>query len=766
SYPAFLQLAGDTGAFAGVLAHTPSLVGVGDGAEARRAFSALVSENYFEVLGVPIVRGRAFTAEESRPGQDIPVTIASWSYWQRTGFDPGIVGSTVRINERPFTIVGVTPQGFTGTMMVFGPEFFFPFGVYDTISNDFQGGLARTLEQADAYNLFLVGRLRPGVTLDALESPLGVAARRLEAALPGAYEDARLTAAPLPRFGTSTSPSDESVMGLLAALMLGLTGAVLVTVCLNLASMLMARGSARRKEFAVRLALGGGRFRIVRQLLTEGLLLSIVGGVGGVALGLLGINTLVSAFSAMLPITLVLDGSVSPALAGATLIFCLLATLSFALGPALRHSKADVLGDLKQHAGEDARRRRRAWMPRNPLVVGQVALSLALLIAAGLFVRMAQSALTADLGYRADNTVLAEVDGTLAGLSTPQILDLYSRVNTRLGAMPGATSAVGSIVPLGMVNMGRSVRRAGIPVAEGAKPATPEEGRAYSAAWNAVSGDYFDVMGIDLLQGRTFTETESFQQGAPTVVILDEALARKLWPDGSALGERVEFESRGEGPETKAVLEVVGITRSTRHDLFEKEPGGSVFVPFGQGTMGNAYFHVRPAGAAPGFAAEVRRLIRAEAPTLPLFSARTFAEHISSAIEYWALELAATLFGLFGALAMVVALVGIYGVMSYAVARRTREIGIRMAVGALPGTVRGMILGESLSMTLVGVALGLALGVATGRMLAGIFVDISAFDAVVFSVVPVGFLAAALLAAWIPARRATLINPVTALRTE
>lgn len=768
SYPAYQELAAQTSVFSGVFAHNPTLVGITEGDSSRRTFAVLVSRNYFDVLGVPIIRGRGFTEEEDRPGQDIPVAVASYSYWQRSGFSPDLVGSTIRINERPFTVVGITPQGFTGTMMVFGPELFFPLGVFHTLSNDFEGETARTLQRADAYNLFLVGRLADGMTREAAADRLAAASTQLERAFPAEYRDARLTLAPLPRFGTSTSPSDESVLGLLGAVMLGLTGAVLLTVCLNLASMLMARGRARRKEFAIRLALGGGRGRIVRQLLTEGLLLSLAGGVGGVALGLLAMRTLINAFAAALPITIVLDDSVSPALIVATLLFCGLATVWFALGPALRHSRADVLADLKPQAGEDVPDRRRRFMPRNPLLVAQVSLSLALLIAAGLFVRMTYAAISVDFGFRANDTVLAEVDSRLAGYTIPQTLDLYSGIERRLAARPDVESAsVGALVPLGMVSMGRTVRRAGINVPADARPQTPEAGQAFNAPWNAVSGDYFTTMGVTLLQGRTFTDVESYADGAASVVILDAALANRLWPNGGAVGQRIEFvERKRQADQPPVSFGVVGIVASTHRQLFEKEFPGAVYVPFAQGAMGGAYFHVRPRASEASFVDSVRGEIRAAAPGLPLFSARTFETHIGSSIEYWALQLSAGLFGVFGGLAMVVALVGIYGVMSYSVARRTREIGIRMAVGAMPGAVRRMILREGLSLTLAGVAIGLILGVGVGRLMASIFVDLSAFDPIAFAVVPAAFVVAAVVAAWIPASRATRVNPLAALRSE
>jgi putative ABC transport system permease protein len=767
SFPAYLELAAQGDLFDGVLAHDPTIVAIGQGADTRRTFGMLVSRNYFDVLGVPIIQGRGFTEDESAPGRDVPVVIVTYRFWQHSGFDPALVGKTLRINERDYTIVGITPRGFTGTMMVFGPELFFPLGVFHTLSNDFQGGGLQTLQRADAYHLFLVGRLRDGVSQETASARLQLSGERLERAFPAEYRDARVTIGLLPRFGTSTSPSDESALTLFAAVMLGLTAAVLLVVCLNLASMLLARGRARRKEFAIRLALGGGRSRIVRQLLVEGLLLSIAGGAIGVALGLFGVDALVSAFASMLPISIVLEGAVSPAVVVATFFFCLLATVWFALGPALQHSRTDVLSDLKPAAGDDVVSRRRRFMPRNPLVVGQVALSLGLLIAAGLFIRMAHTAIAVDFGFNADDTVLAEVDGKLAGYTTPQVLDRYRLIEQQLAALPGVDSAsVGALVPLGMVNISRAVRRAGLTIADGAKPQTPEEGRAYDTPWNAVSGRYFATMGLRLRQGRTFTDVESFAEAAPAVVVIDDALARKLWPEGNALGQRLQYNERETTESRSREFEIVGIVSAARRELFEKEWPGGVYVPFAQGALANAYFHVRPAQSASDWAVTVRNEIRKAAPGLPVFSAKTFASHMTASIEYWALRLSAGLFGLFGALAMIVALVGIYGVMSYAVVRRTREIGIRIAVGAVPTVVRRMILSESLSVTLLGVGLGWLLGIGVGRLLGNIFVDVASFDLLTFTVVPVVFTIAGVAAAWLPARRATKVSPMTALRAD
>lgn len=534
-------------------------------------------------------------------------------------------------------------------------------------------------------------------------------------------------------------------------------------MCLNLAAMLLARGRARRKELAVRLALGASRARVIRQLLVEGLLLSAAGGAIGAALATWGVGTLHAAFAALLPVSMTLDGLGSPLVGAATAGFCLLATVWFALGPALHHSRADVLSDLKAQPGTDPSPRRR-WRPRHPLVAAQVALSVALLIAAGLFVRMARTGMAVDLGFDADATVLAEVDPSLAGYDATRSLAVLGDVERRLAALPGVEAVgVAPVVPMGVIHLSRDVRRAGPDLPDGARPVASEEGRAFAAPFNAVNQGYFTAMGIRLLAGRTFTDVESYDAAAPPVAVLDDALARRLWPTGGALGERIQFETR-EGDRTAYV--VVGIVAPSHWTLFEAELPGAIFVPLARGPHSPAFLHVRGSPGTPVAADAVRQAIREAAPGLPLFSARPFADHVDGSIEFWALNGSSALFASFGLAAMIVALVGLYGVMAHAVARRTREIGIRIAVGAEPRAVRRMILGESLTTTLGGVVTGVLLGLAVGRLMASVFVDVAAFDLTVFAVAPLAFVGAALAAAWGPARRATHVQPTTALRAE
>ncbi len=778
SYGSFRELRDRKDVFSGVLAHTMAMVGVGEGKGNRRTFGSLVSSNYFETLGVRLPQGRTFTAAEEKPGAEIPVVIVSDVYWKKTGYQPDLVGSTVRINDRPFTVIGITPPNFTGTIMLIGPELYFPLGMFDALANDFEGSAKHSLEKIDGYNLFVVARLAPGVSRATANAALTGIADGLEQQHPVEYRTQNFIVGDLPRLSTSTNPSSEGPIKVLAAVLLALTGAVLLIVCFNLASLLFARGHARRKEFAIRLALGGGRGRIIRQLLTEGLVLALVGGLLGLGLATWSSELLIRALGSHVPIAMFLNAA-SPAVVVAMLVFSSLATLGFALGPALKFSRPDLLTDLKTQAGEDVATKRRRWLPRHPLVVAQIALSLGLLVTAGLFVRLALDATNYETGYRADDTVVAEVDASLANYDATRTQETYRLIEERLRALPGVDAAsVGAIIPQGMLNIDRGVRRAGVtPPADG-KPATAEQGRSYRARWNAIGAEYFGAMGIPLLRGRVFTDAEAFGGTTPSVVIIDETLARKLWPDGDALGQRVQWDADSAqrlGLGTKAgepvpTLEVVGIARPTRDGYEQKEMGNSVYVPFAQGFMSDVHFLVRPASATPATAGSlidaVRRELQAAAPGVPVFKVTTFREHRDSSIEVWGLRLIGMLFVLFSALALLIAVIGLYGVKAHAVSRRTREIGIRLALGAEPRAVRNLILREGLRLTLAGLFLGLLLGVAAGLLMASVFVNMPAFDPVALFVSAAALLTAAALACWFPARRATKVDPMVALRTE
>ena len=415
SYPTFLDIRNQNTVFSDAMGFNLALVGLGQKGDTRRAFSAVVTSNYFSVLGVPVTRGRAFLPEEEIPGRNAPVAIVSYSYWQRNDLNPGMLGSQLLVNGRPFTVVGIAPKGFTGTTQVLSPEIWLPMSVYDQVANDFGSKDKTTMEDRKGTQLRIMARLKPGTTAAMAAPALEGLAANLEKNYPVEQKDQTFISAPVSRNSISSSPGHDKGMQAIAPLLLGMATVVLLVACLNLANMLLARGTARRKEIAIRLALGGSRWRIVRQLLSEGLVLALLGGFGGLVLGLWSSDLLVASMRRLMPLDVVWSSAPSPAILLATFGFCLLGTLMFALGPALKISRTTVIADLKEHAGEDVTRGRWRFLPRNPLVVVQIAFSLALLTAAALFIRGAGKAASVDTGLRPGASYLLEVDASLAG---------------------------------------------------------------------------------------------------------------------------------------------------------------------------------------------------------------------------------------------------------------------------------------------------------------------------------------------------------------
>jgi predicted permease len=789
SYPTYVDIRQQNTVFSDVMSFNLAFVGLGQKGDTRRVFSAVVSSNYFSVLGVPLARGRAFLPEEEAPGHNARVAIVSYSYWAKHDLDPGVLGSQLLINGRPFTIVGITPKGFVGTMQILSPEVWLPMSVYDQVANDFESENKTTIDDRKGTRLRIMGRLKPGVTAAAAKPALAGLAANLEKAYPVEQKNQTFIAAAVSRNSVSNNPAAESGIKVIAPLLLGMAVVVLLVACLNLANMLLARGTARRKEIAIRLALGGSRWRIVRQLLTEGFALAVLGGAGGLVLGLWSSDLLVASMRKLMPLDIVWLSGPNPAILAATFGFCLLGTLMFALGPALKISRSAVVTDLKEHAGEDVVRRRWKFLPRHPLVVVQIAFSLALITAAALFIRGAGKAASVDTGLRPGASYVLEVDASMAGYEPKRAQELYRNLNERLAALPGVEHAsISSIVPFGMFELSRKVQRAGLRLGSDARPATAAEGLAFEVPWNSVGADYFSTVGLSVVRGRAFTEAEATQPG-PRVAVIDEVLAKKLWPDGDALGQRIQYagasapSAQGDGgaptgrsadlneeEKQEETIEIVGIVPATRHALFEKEPAGGIYLPFARGFQSDISFFVRFRSLASGSEAAtadlLRRTVRDVDPSIPILSLRTFAQHLDSNLDLWLVRAGAALFSIFGALALGLAVVGLYGVKAYSVARRSREIGIRMALGAQAGAVLRMIMREGSIMLFSGVTIGLLLAIATAKILSGLLYGVRALDPIAFTVAPLLLTIAALIATWLPARRATQVNPAQALRAE
>src|ERR1700731_2585441 len=583
SYPTYLDVREQNTVFSDVMGFNLAFVGLGQKGDTRRAFSAVVTSNYFSVLGVPLARGRAFLPEEETPGHDASVAIVSYRYWQKHDLDPGVLGSQLLINGRSFTIVGIAPKGFVGTMQILSPEVWLPMSVYDQVANDFASDNKTTINDRKGTDVRIMGRLKPGMTAAAAKPALEGLAANLEKAYPVEQKDQTFLIAPVSRNSVSNNPAAESGIEVIAPLLLGMAVVVLLVACLNLANMLLARGTARRKEIAIRLALGGSRWRIVRQLLTEGFALAMLGGVGGLILGLWSSDLLVASMRRLMPLDVVWLSGPNPAILAATFGFCLLGTLMFALGPALKISRSAVVMDLKEHAGEDVVRRRWKFLPRNPLVVVQIAFSLALITAAALFIRGADKAASLDTGLKPGASYLLGVDASLAGYEPKRAQELYRSLNERLAALPGVEhTSISATVPFGMIELDRNVQRAGVRPGPDATPATAAEGLAFKVSWDSVGADYFSTVGLPVIRGRAFTEAETTQPG-PKVAVIDEILAKKLWPNGDALGQRIQYADKNapsaqggggahvggsadlnEAEKKDETIEIVGIVPATR----------------------------------------------------------------------------------------------------------------------------------------------------------------------------------------------------------
>jgi predicted permease len=765
SYPNYADIRDTNQVFSDLMAHSLSMVGITEGDTTRRTFASIVSSNYFRVMNGHLAAGRGFTPEEERPGRQALVAIVSHPYWQKKGGGDGILGSTIRVNGRDFEIVGVTGKDFTGSMVLMTPELFLPLGVYELVVNDlFQDGSAHTrLNDRETEALVLAGRLRPGVTEAAAAPQLEQLARRLEEAYPAANKNQTLVTHRLPRMGTSTGPRDDGEFFALLGLLQAMAGLVLLIACLNLANMLLARSSARRREIGIRLALGSGRARIVRQLLIEGLALSLAGGAAGLLVGVWAMGLLVTSFAGAIPFGIDVVVAMRPdaRVLAAALGFAVASTLIFGLWPAWRLAKTDVVTELKQQAGDQPGGASRRWLSlRHALVVSQIALSLALLTAGGLFLRSAVAAAGADPGFEFRQGLAAGIDPSLAGYDERRGRQIYRDLLDRVRALPGVKAAsVATLIPYGEVTEGERVRRPGT---------TGETGRA-SAIANIIGADYFAALGLPVLRGREFTRAEGESAAGAPVAIIDEPLARTLFPNEDPLGQPIVFvkddESTKDGP-----FEIVGVVPGLRHDLYDREPVAHVYTSFGQHYRSWTNLHVKLAGGgreAEAAALEaVRRTVRGVDERLPMLWLKTLEDYRATNFFLWIARAGAKLFTTFGALALFLAVVGLYGVKAYLVSLRTREIGVRLALGASPRDVLWMILRDGLALTGVGIVVGLGLAALVALAVSRLVYQSSPFDPVVFTLGPIVLAAAAMAATWIPARRAMRVQPIVALRAE
>ena len=550
--------------------------------------------------------------------------------------------------------------------------------------------------------------------------------------------------------GVSSRPQTDGPLTVVAGLLTLMAVLVLAVACLNLANLLLARGAARRREIAVRQALGGGRAQIVRQLVVEGMMLATL----GAACGLLASWWTATALTAWLAsvVTFGIDFLVEPSarLIGAAAIFAVLSTILFALGPAWSLSRPDLIDDLKLTPGRPSRRLPSAAA----LVVAQLAVSLALVAAGGLFARAAINATTADAGYALDRQIVVGLDPSLGGYDEPRTRAAYTAVLERMRALPGVEQAsFASTVAFGDMQMGGRVRASSV---------QPD----VDASFDIIGAGYFETLGLHMLRGRGFTLAE--EQRASTVpgAIVDAGLATKLFGTDDPIGRTLEMRIRAN--DSPQIYTIVGIAPPLRHDLFESPPSPHIYVAYGSRFNTMMTIHVRTAAGVPEAAtlAAIRRELQAIDARMPILWARPMTLQRDASISAWSVRAAAGLFSAFGVLALLLATIGVYGLKAYDVARRTREIGIRMALGATSGDVERLMMREGLRTTLIGLAIGLVLAAGVGKLLSGLLYRVSPFDPLVMTLAAAALSAAAMLACFVPARRATRVVPLEALRSE
>ena len=773
SHAEYRELRENGEVFGDVAALEFAVAGIGRDQDMRRSFAFLTSENFFSLMGVQPFRGRFYTAQECQPNANMPVVVASYGFWKRISGRDDFVGSTIQINGQPYAVIGIAPDGFSGASALIAPDVWLPLGMHAQLGSAFSDADdLRDLANPKNYALNVTARLRPGLTFEAAKSRMSVLTQRFNAIQPSDSEFAREVQIFVPsRFSLSTSPEDDGPIRLIGTLLMAMAGAVLLIACLNLANMLLARGTARAKEIALRLALGASRWRIIRQLLAEGLLLAVCGGGVGLVVSVWCNNLLLHSMGALLGsvnFSFVVDLKPGFSVLAVTFLFCLLATMLFSLGPALKATKADLVNDLKQQVGEPARAGRfsRFFAPRHISVMAQIALSLVLLFAAGLFLRGALKAAGLNPGFVAAGDLVTEMDFSLVKKDPADARRLISDILRRTQELPGVkTAGVGTMLPYGNFTNTRRIMSVRETLSTDSK--APDPGA--SGLYTAITPGYFEAIGVKLLRGRNFTQAECDEKNSRRIAIIDEEMAKKLFPNEDAVGQHVRYTiaPRDGAPND---IEVIGVVNTHRHDVQNETVLRRIFVPFADGYSGDLFLHVRlgtqDRKAVAGMIPTMRQTLRAIDPDLPILDIEPFVDLMQKSVGLWIVKLGATLFGAFGSIALLLAVVGVYGVKAYAVACRTREIGIRMALGAHRKDVFALIMRQGALQTALAVSVGLLLSLAVGQVLAQILYQVSPADPLALITASILLAAAALLACFLPARRATHVNPITALRTE
>jgi predicted permease len=735
-WPLYRDVRDQAKSFSGVAGYYELLpASIGGAGEPERVWGQAATANFFDVAQLSMAHGRGFLQAE----EDLQVIVLGHNLWQRRfASDTAILGKTVSLSGRPYTVVGVAPAGFHGLDSILNPEFWVPLGNAESLVPNLPKREAR-----EYHWISVIGRLQPGVTRTQARAELDALAKRLAIVYPASDKGNHFvmdSAGSLP-------PNDQPIVKLFLGALTVVALLVLCIACANVANLLLAQASSRQKEMAVRLVLGASRGQLVRQMLAESTLLALAGGMLGFALSVWATSAL-SAFHLPAPVPLDVSLTQDWRVSLYTFVLSLGAGLLFGLAPAWAVSRPLLTNALK---GEDALARPgRRWSLRSLLVIAQVAMSLVLLCATGLFLRSLQRAANIDIGFRSGGMLTMSVDPAVHGYTAERTVRFLSQLRERAAALPGVTSAViTDVVPLSGGN-----RSDGFRVVGGPKSTSPDT----LAELYMASPGYFGTMGIPRLAGRDFANESATGTKA---AIVNRAFAERVFGTRNPIGQIVSG-----GGVTYQVIGVVGNIKSrtigedTRALLFRSIDQSVAGDP---SVMGYSLI-VSTSGDPAALAPSVREAVRALDPTMAVFNVATMQEHVRDAL--FLPRLAGTLFGIFGGIGLLLATVGLYGVISYSVSRRTREIGIRMALGAQVGAVQRLIVGQGMLLTLIALALGLPGAWIAARLASSFLYGVSPHDLVTFVAVPFVLAAVALLACWIPARRAARVDPQTVLRYE
>jgi len=754
SYPDYVDFREQNRVFSGVAAYKMASVAFaadvagreGEKQQADVIWGEIVSGNYFDVLGVRVALGRTFLpAEDVTPGAH-PVVVLSHSFWQRRFHgDRELVGRSISLNGHPFTVIGIAPPSFKGMKFALGFDFWAPMMMRTQLEGQDGWRTARGWN-----HLSVLGRLKPGVTVQQAEADLNLITESLARRYPDASKNKKVNVVP-----EIEGRYDElyGFLKLIAALALAVSALVLLVACANVANLLLARAAARQREMGIRLAVGAGSWRIARQLLTESLLLALLGGGCGLLLAFWGADLIGASVPDVMPYRVEIDFSPDLRVLVWALAISLATGLVFGLAPAWQAARTNLVSVLKSESGGGGHGMRR-WSLRNLLVVAQLTISVVVLVCGGLFVKSLYAAQTSDPGFQTEGLLSLRLDPGLLGYDATKGKKFYAELVRRVEALPGVRAAsLAGTLPLGDDWMSTSPV-----IKEGEAPPPPNQGM--EILFSAVGTRYLETVGTPLVLGRDFTVHD--REDAPAVAIINEEAARRLFGSAqNALGKR--FRAAREG----ALMEVVGIARDGRYRNLVEAPRPFLFVPVLQSEYQSQLMllvRAPSAGQGDSIVADVRRAAQQLDPRVPIFNLNVGAEHLRFTL--WGPRLAAEMAMTFALLALVLATMGLYGVMAYAVSQRTKEIGIRMALGAQTTDVLRLVVGQGLALICAGVVIGLGAALASTRLLRSLLFGVSATDPLTFVAVAMLLAGVALLACWIPARRATQVDPMIALRAE